>query len=139
MQTERMRAVMKYLLPRKLAALLALPLALAAAPLCEACPVNSGMATKAPATSHSAEHACCEKKTQVRQAYTADHCDSCVARPVSANAASEFKADLQLAPASAPVLATVTPVALAAAPQPTALNPSHSPPAVYLLQQKILL
>ncbi|GAB4427815.1 MAG: hypothetical protein OHK0011_09870 [Turneriella sp.] len=134
-----MRAVMKYLTPRKLAALLALPLALAAAPLCEACPVNSGMAIKAPAASDSAEHACCKKKPQLKQVHAAEHCDNCVAKPAAANHAPELKAEFQLLYAIERTLPDATPFVLPNSTWHPAFFSTHSPPAVYLVQQKILL
>ena len=139
MQLERMRAVMKYLLPRKVSTLLALPLALAVAPLCEACPVDAATTIRASKASHGAGHACCEKKPQVKQSHTAGHCDHCVAKPATANAAPKLQAEFHCAPKSDPALANSTPVIRSAPPRSGADFPSHSPPAVYLIQQKILL
>jgi len=124
---------------RRLATLLALPLLLAAAPLCEACPANADTAVRAPSIGHAADHACCEKKPQVKQARKADHCDNCVAKPAAPNSTSEFKADFHFTPVTLRALPAATPVLLPGSPGRSAFSSSHSPPAVYLVQQKILL
>jgi hypothetical protein len=133
-----MRAVMKYLFPRKLATLLALPLALAAAPLCEACPANTAAAIQTSRVSHSSKHACCEKKQQMKQAH-AEQCDNCVAKPAAPNNSSEVKADFGFSPVSQSALPDATLAVLPNSHGHTAFFCTHSPPALYLVQQKILL
>lgn len=139
MQAEQMRMAFLHFVPRKLATLLALPLVLAAAPLCEACPANTDTAVRAPSTSHAADHACCEKKPQVKQAHAADHCDNCIAKPATPNTTPDVKADFHFSPISHPALPDATPAVLPHSHGHAAFFASHSPPAVYLLQQKILV
>ena len=139
MQAEQMRAAFLNTVSRRLATLLALPLVLAAAPLCEACPVNTDTAVRAPSTSHAADHACCEKKPQVKQAHKAEHCDNCVAKPATPNSASELKADLHFSPVTHRAMPEATPVVLPGSTNYITFFYSHSPPAVYLVQQKILV
>jgi len=139
MQAERMRAAFLNTVSRKLATLLALPLVLAAAPLCEACPANTDTAVRAPSIGHAADHACCAKKPQVKQAHKADHCDNCVAKPATPNSTPEFKADFHFSPVTHRALPAATPVLLPGSAGRTEFSSSHSRPAVYLIQQKILV
>jgi hypothetical protein len=139
MQAERMRTVFLHIVPRKLATLLALPMLLAAAPLCEACPANTAAAIQAPRVSHSSKHACCEKKPQVKQAHAAEQCDHCLAKPAAPNNSSEVKADFGFSPVSQSALPDATLAVLPNSHGHTAFFCTHSPPALYLVQQKILL
>lgn len=139
MQAEQMRTAFLNTVSRKLATLLALPLVLAAAPLCEACPANTDTAVRASSTSHAADHACCEKKAQVKQAHKAEYCDNCVAKPATPNSTPDFKADFHVLLFTHRAMPEAARVLLPNSTGRIIFSYSHSLPAVYLVQQKILL
>lgn len=126
-----------------LAVFLVAPLAVAAAPLCSACPAQSDASIKSLNSAQSEAHACCNQKARVTAAVAHEPCKNClVASAASASATKEKKGHLaELALAA--IRQSASEVIIPDLRRQRSFRPGHvaaaSPPAIYLLQQKILI
>ncbi len=129
-----MRSLLTHSLTRLLPAALALPVALAAAPLCTDCPT-----LKVAATEKSA-HACCEKTQKLTQSHSPAECTSCFTQAAPQSQSQEHKADVDFVAVRLPVLQMaaffLNNLSLI---QHLSYQPPAPPGAAFITQLKILI